>query len=648
MNFITSTRSSGGTWIILLLLYTTAASQSIQYRDIAAVANIDSLEKSLTPENPEVYLRQLLTLERSRTKPINDYRGFGKYLKDIEKLAKELGKQEEIAPIYQILMGQSMVLKRNYQAAAKSYQAARNGFITKADTSGQITASSFLARLYLDQVATELRNVDAGLAYVKEVTALAEQYGNKELILLSLNLKLASYMVRPAAANLDEVQKLGQQIIALVGDDPGLQTNKLAVINALAIQYEISGKPMQAYATFKAFLALPEVRQEPAMHARALLNLGLMCIKIERYDEGESYYNQILELPANEPNKMYRVDAFEGLKIIYTKQGNYQEAIAFADSASRLQTEIYKAENTTKLNELEATYQNKEITAKNTALANENELVKSRNRAILFGLLAATLLTLLLTATLVFLYRSRKATQLQIAEVNRLSQVRDLYVDIIAHDLRSPILAMQGLYDLVSTSLKSKRYEEVERIAAYIDAATLKTRTLLDNLFHWGLTQRETVPYRPEVLHVVDEISEIRDIYTAVRANQTFDVRLVCPDNLRIFADHDGFQLILRNLLDNAVKHLPPNGGFVEITAGMLDNATTEIRIQDNGKGISKEKLDQINYVFTHPEQIQLGYEGLGLGTILVGKFVRKNKGVVLAQTNETGSLVTVSLPVAP
>ncbi len=646
MNSITSVTKQLGVLVTILVFHTAVSSQSVRYGNIKAVANIDSLEKSLTPNQPKTYLLQLLSLEKSRS--LVGHPDYGKNLPELDSLANVTRMRQAVLPSYQLLAGQMLLANRDHVAALKNYQAALGGFKSRSDTMGVLAVLNKLAELHLIKTNVELRNVELGVSYAKEATALAEQYGDKKQLLTSLSAQLAALNYRPSKEALVEVEKLSNQMLVLIGNDPQLQVFRFDIANSKAIHYSVAGKSQQAYATFRALLEIPSIQEMSSKYISVLLNTAFLGIDLKKYDEALGLLNQVLARSSGENNKLFRVAAFNALKEMYARQGNYQQAFAFADSTFRLQTEIYKTENTKQLNELEATYRNKEITSQNTALVKENELVKSRNTAVLFGLIVAGVLTLSLTVVLIFLYRSRKATQLQIAEVKRLSQVRDQYVDIIAHDLRSPILAMQGMYDVVSASLKSKRYDEVERISAYIDAASLKTRTLLDNLFNWGLTQRETVPYYPEKLDVVEEIREVSSIYTAVKVGHYFELRVSCPDNLTVMADRDGFRLILRNLLDNAVKHLPAKNGRVEVTAEMLDSATAEIRIQDNGSGISKEKLDQINYVFTHPEKVQLGFEGLGLGTILVGRFVRKNKGKVLAKTNEpTGSSFTLLLPIS-
>ena len=114
-----------------------------------------------------------------------------------------------------------------------------------------------------------------------------------------------------------------------------------------------------------------------------------------------------------------------------------------------------------------------------------------------------------------------------------------------------------------------------------------------------------------------------------------------------VFADYNGLQLILRNLIDNALKNVPPTLGKIDISVSTDTSKNVMLSIQDNGCGLKEEKLHIINDIFKKPLSAQIGKNGLGLGIALISKFVQRNKGMITAQSiPNQGSLFVLFLPV--
>jgi K+-sensing histidine kinase KdpD len=249
--------------------------------------------------------------------------------------------------------------------------------------------------------------------------------------------------------------------------------------------------------------------------------------------------------------------------------------------------------------------------------------------------------------TFIAAYKSRKEVCLQTAEIQRLSAVRDQYIYIVAHDLKSPILAMQGMYDLIKESIKKQRYDDLERISYYIDETGIKTMDLLDNLLMWGMSQSEEFAYEPVQLNVREEVNKALSAYEAIEILNNFSFSNDCPETTTVFVDQDSLQLILRNLIDNAAKHLPSSRGQIDID---VVESTTEnmscITVSDNGSGIDSSQLEPINYAFNNPSKVMIGEKGLGLGIVNIARFTEKNRGSITVESSlETGTKFEICLP---
>jgi len=114
-----------------------------------------------------------------------------------------------------------------------------------------------------------------------------------------------------------------------------------------------------------------------------------------------------------------------------------------------------------------------------------------------------------------------------------------------------------------------------------------------------------------------------------------------------VWADENHFRLLLRNLINNAIKFTPEGGQIKVATQQRL--TSLEISITDNGVGMTGEqtaKLFQKNQNMT--TQGTSGEKGTGLGLQLCQEIVAKNGGAIWANsTKGEGSTFTFSLPMA-
>jgi anti-sigma regulatory factor (Ser/Thr protein kinase) len=99
-----------------------------------------------------------------------------------------------------------------------------------------------------------------------------------------------------------------------------------------------------------------------------------------------------------------------------------------------------------------------------------------------------------------------------------------------------------------------------------------------------------------------------------------------------IFADKNLLQVVLRNLLSNAIRHIPA-GGIVNLTIE-TSGKDMLIMVQDNGNGIDEETLRSL---FIKQEHTSVARKGGGLGLLLVQEFVEQMSGSIKAENVSSG-----------
>lgn len=234
------------------------------------------------------------------------------------------------------------------------------------------------------------------------------------------------------------------------------------------------------------------------------------------------------------------------------------------------------------------------------------------------------------------------------AELTRALRLRDEFLAMMSHELRSPLSAVLG----ITEALDEELYGPI----------SARQRTALDRITQSGR-------------HLLAILSDILDLAHIEAGKVVLDVRAVDVDilchtalqfvqttaqqkNLRVLctialgieglrADERRLTQILINLLDNAVKFTPVGGTVgMEVTSDAGLERITFV-VWDTGIGIAEADCERLFQPFTQVDgRLSRQYNGIGLGLTLVHRLVDLHDGsITLTSTPGQGSRFTVSLP---
>jgi len=228
--------------------------------------------------------------------------------------------------------------------------------------------------------------------------------------------------------------------------------------------------------------------------------------------------------------------------------------------------------------------------------------------------------------------------------LQQLVETQDKLFSIIAHDLRGPIGSFsQGIELLTSGRIKDEKLttrllEELKKTSQY-------TFRLLENLLNWSITKSNTMSIDPEPLRLKQLIEENLKLLAAYTLQKSISITVEADDTLTAYADRDSVNLVLRNLLNNAVKFTPTQGS-VKISA-MDSGKQIKLQVADTGVGMSRDILDSLFKIHSLNSSPGTNMEkGAGIGLVLCKDIVERNGGSIWAEsTPGSGSRFWFTLP---
>lgn len=209
---------------------------------------------------------------------------------------------------------------------------------------------------------------------------------------------------------------------------------------------------------------------------------------------------------------------------------------------------------------------------------------------------------------------------------------KDKFFSILAHDLKNPIGGFLGLTEIMSTKTYELSPENHQLFVETLHESSKQLYSLLENLLHWARSQTGSLQLNPQAIELNDLLEASISQVSMNAQLKTIAIRKQKDISIKIVADKDTMNTILRNLLSNAIK-FSTNNSFVDVLVS-CDEKFATISITDYGVGIAPEdlaKLFRIEYSLSKPGTAE--EKGTGLGLILCKEFIELNEGTIKAES---------------
>jgi signal transduction histidine kinase len=259
------------------------------------------------------------------------------------------------------------------------------------------------------------------------------------------------------------------------------------------------------------------------------------------------------------------------------------------------------------------------------------------------------------------LYRNSKVIQAELKnsldEVQRLRQQERDMIDVMGHELRTPITIVRNALDVLDALRKSTGTIPEKMLEEYLEMALESTRremSLIETLLSATKLDSERIQISKEKVDMVDVVHDSLAAHRSHAQKKGLDINYDKPDNeVYAYADRVRTQEIMDNFMSNAIKYTEE--GSITIQINEVEEMI-EIKVIDTGIGISEEDLDKLGQKFfrakqyiddnSNDEETIVRPGGTGLGLYVVFNLIdRMNGELILESKLGEGSTFGFRLP---
>jgi signal transduction histidine kinase len=227
-------------------------------------------------------------------------------------------------------------------------------------------------------------------------------------------------------------------------------------------------------------------------------------------------------------------------------------------------------------------------------------------------------------------------------------QLKNRIFSLIAHDLRSPVVNILYMLNLLKEEEYKEKYNSFANSSIQYAQQVI---SLLENMLVWGRGQEDKIKFSPERRDLADIVLTNMSIFKETADKKDISINFTQIGNSKASFDKDLLDIIIRNLLSNAIKYTP-RGGRISILLKdkNLSGEGMVLKVCDNGIGIPRIKQ---KYLFTSAEiESTPGTEdekGTGFGLKLCHELINLHKGKIIVESRQDeGTCFTIILPSTP
>jgi two-component system phosphate regulon sensor histidine kinase PhoR len=233
-----------------------------------------------------------------------------------------------------------------------------------------------------------------------------------------------------------------------------------------------------------------------------------------------------------------------------------------------------------------------------------------------------------------------------VSDIARAAAMKSEFVANASHELRTPLATIRAAVESLA-SIEPGDDEMFQKLLDILTRHVQRLENMTLDLLNLHVVATENVQLHPQELTAESLVNWVRSNYAATAAGKNIQLEARAPEpELRFRSDRKLLEMILQNLMDNAMKFTSQGKVEMEIASG---EDRVMIRVKDSGCGIRPEEQSRVFERFYQADQARSGdtkIRGTGLGLAIV-KHAAERLGAMIKLESRLGlgTTITLTLP---
>ena len=259
--------------------------------------------------------------------------------------------------------------------------------------------------------------------------------------------------------------------------------------------------------------------------------------------------------------------------------------------------------------------------------------------------------TLVIVAYLITSIKNRieergRGVEIELNRYKDLDKVKSNFILQVTHEIRGPVAALKGYHEMMLKGITGSISERTEEALHRADVRTQNLLNIIDEMIDYAhMVSTEDVTFEGSEIDLRGAIAKSTELFAPQAAQRSITLTYSCPAGVTLLANVDLLDIILSNLLTNAIKY-SDDGTAVSVTATQEDGMA-HIQVKDQGIGIESDAMNMIFEEFYRSRRArEMERDGTGLGLSIVKKVVEFLNGRIAVYSEPMrGSNFHVFLP---
>ena len=250
------------------------------------------------------------------------------------------------------------------------------------------------------------------------------------------------------------------------------------------------------------------------------------------------------------------------------------------------------------------------------------------------------------------LFESEKKLRLQNIELKKLDEVKNDFITMAAHELKTPLISISGYTDYILIKHRSQMPPEIIEDLVTVQRNVKRLEVLMDQLLDVLKIDEHELKLQKEFKNVSMIINDCLDELSYLINEKNLEIILNIHHEIILNIDATRIFAVFTNLISNAIK-FTPDYGWIKISSKKVDN-NYRFEVKDKGIGLTEDDLKRLFKKFERikppvvSKNINIKDSGTGLGLYITRGIITAHHGEIEAQSEGTnkGSTFSFTLPI--